>query len=97
MSDLHSNLERVAELRAARDAIDLELARLGVDPAPEPPEWITLDATARRCRRHPDRMAQLVRQHGLGRRIGRDWLVDWRRVLAWLQGTPYSPIRGPDV
>lgn len=96
MNDLPESPERIAELRMAREAIDLELARLGVDPAPEP-EWVPLSVAAHRCRRHPDRMAQLVRLHGLGRRIGRDWFVDWRRVSAWLQGAPYSPIRDQNV
>ena len=32
MSDLPDNLARVAELRMAREAIDLELAQLGVGP-----------------------------------------------------------------
>ena len=52
MSDLPDNLARVAELRMAREAIDLELAQLGVGPAPEP-EWISLAAAAHRCNRLP--------------------------------------------
>lgn len=96
MNDLPDNLERVAELRMAREAIDLELARLGVDPAWEP-EWISLAIAAHRCNRHPDRFARFVRLHGLGRRIGREWHVDWQRVVAWREGRPYAPIRDQNV
>jgi len=96
MSDHPESPERVAELRMAREAIDLELVQLGVDPAPEP-EWVCLAEAAHRCNRHRDRFAQLVRQHGLGRRVGREWHVDWQRVLAWREGRPYVPIRNPNV
>lgn len=86
---------RIIELQMARAAIDAELVQLGAPTSPA--KWVTLSAAAWHCGRHVDRMAQLVRRHGLGRRVGKAWMVDMVRVEAWLQGRPYEPIRDENV
>lgn len=93
--DADANQTRIAELQEARAAIDAELARLGASTAPA--KWVTLSVAAWHCGRHVDRMAQLVKRHGLGRRVGKAWMVDIARVEAWLQKRPYEPIRDGNV
>jgi hypothetical protein len=70
--------------------IDLQV-KLASAPTPEP-DWTTLERAAVSCKIHPDTMAARAHKNGLGRKIGRSWMIDLNRVRAWETGQPYDPL-----
>lgn len=90
-----------ALLDASQQAIDAARVMLAsgsgasaaVLPAPSvEPEWVNLATAAFYLGKHPDTASRIVRAHGLGRRVGRDWSIDLVRVRAWQQGQPFPPL-----
>lgn len=103
MSDRSEETDHIAALRQAREAIDRALAALDGSEEPtvaasrEEPEWLSLGQAAYRCGKcHPETMARRARAHGLGRRVGGQWMIDWKRVSAWLEVRPFDPIPQED-
>jgi len=107
-ADLRAELAAVfAKARAELDQAErraLALLRLETSapaaarPADNEPEWINLETAAHRCWNcHPETMARRARVHGLGHRVGRGWMIDARRLAAWMEKRPFDPIPSAEM
>ena len=89
--DLRAEIARI--FNEARDRalalVEVDAAALAVSGRPKA-RWLRLKEAAAACGWHPDTMAAKARMHGLGRRDGRVWWIDMRRVGAWRDGKPYE-------